>query len=211
MKELSFPLWCIKYGEAVKQCGIDCSIVEEIIDIYTGVANNQNIVGAVRTETDLAMSIGRLYLANEGLCEPLKKLFTRDNCVEGMRSYLAIYQNGTLLQIADEIDDHGGYLNILKGKFDASESTWVWSMDTVNQRINDVILEYQIIRESNHYMTKCSTLRETMQGWREKTSYIRIAYEAGKGHFGEAEKLLSLLLDIRKTGGINRNVTQALL
>ena len=199
IKELAFPLWTLKHGSAIKECGADPTMIGDIIDLYTGVANNQNLAGAARTETDIAMSIGRHFLKNEAIKEALKKLFTRDNCIDGMKAYLAGFDEGILPKLANEIDDHGAYIQVLRDKFDASESTWVWSLDTVNQRIRDVILEYEIISESNRYMTKSNSFRETMKGWREKTNYIRIAFEAGKGHFGAVEKLLSLLLEISKT------------
>ena len=56
------------------------------------------------------------------MIEDLALLVTRNKCNDGMKAYLKQYEDGTLLQLANEVGDGGQFINRLKKKFDADAS-----------------------------------------------------------------------------------------
>lgn len=202
MKELSFPIWCAK--EILPSCDLSVSkaIIEELITAYSGVANNINI-NANKTELDIALDIGKLCIANPKVVDDLVKLLTKENCRKGMLEYLKKYEDGKLVILAEEIDDAGTYINVLKQKFDATEANWVWNIETANKKIQEVILEYSIVAESNKYNTKMNSYEETIQEWCEKLKLVRIPYVAMKNDVDDIKLFLEMLYSLKKSEKIS--------
>jgi len=202
MKTLAFPIWTLKHILADSDLSADTALIEQLIDLYSGIANNQNMFKN-KTDSDIAMSIGKLCIQNPYLARKLKSVLTTENCIEGMKSYLKQFEDGILLRLADEIGDNGKYISVLKSKFDADAANWVWNLETAEQKIKEVILEYQIISKSNKVISKTTSFRGTVHEWCDKCSYIRISYEAGKNYFKNIDtEFLSLLHQIKKSGEI---------
>ena len=201
MKEFSFPIWAIKATLPSIPLKADKAVVEELIDSYCGIANASNI-GKTKTESDIAISIGELILKNPDAKEDIKTLLTKDNCTNGMRAYVQEFAGGELVSLADEIGDNGQYINVLRSKFDADAANWVWNVDTANQKIREVILEYRIIAESNKVISKSVSFSETINEWCEKCGLIRISYSAAKNYLGDVAPLLDMLHLIKKAGTI---------
>ena len=148
LKELTFPIWCLKNNLEVENLRTNEKAVKELIDLYTGIANSDNL-GGKKTENDIAISIGKTVLNNNDLILDLKEIMNKENCSKGMTAFLHTYKDGELIRLADEIGDHGHYLNQLAKKMDADSANWLWSKDLVEKRIDDIIREYQIVKESN--------------------------------------------------------------
>lgn len=201
MKKLSFPIWSLKYVLKDSVFKTNISLVEQLIDLYSGIANSQNMAGG-QTDNDIAMNIGKACIQNTELALDLKSVFTQEKCVEGMKSYLKIFENGKMIQLAEEIGDNGQYINVLKSKFDADAANWVWNQETAEQKIREVILEYQIIAESNKVISKTTSFKNTISEWCDKCSYIRISYPAAKNYLEGIEEFLSMLYSIKKAGMI---------
>jgi hypothetical protein len=123
-------------------------IVAELIDGFSGVANSQNM-GASKTDNDIAQGIGKLLLSHTNLVEDFKPLVNREHCAKGMQEYLHTFEGGTLVKLAEEVGDNGQYINQVRLKFNADAANWVWNLDTAEQKIREVILEYRIIVASN--------------------------------------------------------------
>lgn len=199
MKELSFPIWCSKYALDLITTSTDTDIIKSAIDLYTGLANNNNSSNS-SSDTDAALKIGELGESNELLKDDLKKVFTREICSKGMDKYLHGYRSGMLVELSTEVGDDGQYLNELRKKFDADAANWVWNIDTAQQKIDEVIEEYSIIVESNKLTDKSVSYKETIDNWREKCDYVRIAYDAAKNHLGDLNDAIVLLRDLRRAG-----------
>lgn len=94
-KGFSFPIWVIKYVLDDKTFKTDKDVVSKLIDNYCGIANNKNMEGE-KSDNDIALTIGKLCLDNEGVVDDLKSILTKDNCKSGMLEYLKLYDGGKL-------------------------------------------------------------------------------------------------------------------
>lgn len=199
MKELSFPVWVLKYILDDVELKSGKEKVEELINNYSGIANNNNY-GGTKTDSDIAMTIGKLYIETPGLSDDLAPLVTKDKCSEGMEAYLVKYEDGVLVTLADEVGDGGQYINRLKKKFDADAANWVWNTDTANQKIAEVILEYRIIVASNQILPKNIAFDTTIREWIDKCGFIRISYLYAKNYWDDLTELMELLFNVKKSG-----------
>lgn len=93
----------------------------------------------------------------------LQSLFTKEKCTSGMIAYLDQFKDGELPRLANEIKDNHFYVNALRNKFDADAANWVWNKKTANQKIDEMIVEYKIIAESNKIMS--SQIRILQKRW----------------------------------------------
>lgn len=201
MKEFSFPIWTIKSVLLSMELKTDRAIMEELIDAYCGIANSNNM-GKAKTDSDIALAIGDLSTKNSDAKEDLKTLLTKEKCTEGMRAYVQEFEGGELVSLADEIGDNGQYINVLRSKFDADAANWVWNIETAEQKIREVILEYRIIAESNKVISKNVSFSGTIREWSNKCGLIRISYAAAKNYLGDVAPFLEILHSIKKAGTI---------
>lgn len=206
MKGLTFPIWCLKYILDETQLDSSKEQIVTVIDAYCGIANTANVNKA--TESDLAERIGQLVHANVSVIKDMETLLTNDMCKHGMLAYINTYQNGTLRQLAAEIDDGGAYLDQVKQKFNADAANWVWNSVTADEKISDVILEYRIIAESNKSLPKCVTLRETVNEWNKRSNHIRMPYEVLRKYSGDLEPMLLQLHYMKQTGQLQEQYKQ---
>ena len=130
----------------------------------------------------------------------LKNLLTKENCTEGMKKYLEDFEDGELVKLASEVGDNGQYINVLRSKFDADAANWVWNVDTAEQKIKEVILEYRIIVESNKVIAKNISFANTIKEWCDKCNYIRISFALAKNYFGGLEPFMEMLHNMKKAG-----------
>lgn len=199
MKELSFPIWVLKYVLDSAELKTSKDKAEELINDFSGIANNNNL-GCDKTDSDIAMTIGKLCIDNPGVSDDLAALVTKDKCSDGMKAYLLKYEDGELLRLAENVGDGGQYINRLKKKFDADAANWVWNTDTANQKIDEVILEYRIIVASNKILPKNISFNATVQEWTDKCSLIRISYLYAKNYWEDLSDLMGLLYNVKKSG-----------
>lgn len=200
MKELSFPIWTLKYIVSDKNIKTEVGVVQNVIEQYCGIANNNNVAGVKTTDNDIAYAIGKNAIDNPNLADDLKELLTKENCTEGMKVYLRQFESGELIQLSEDVGDNGQYINVLRKKFDADAANWVWNIDTAESKIREVILEYKIVFESNQIISKTTSFENAIKEWCDKCKYIRIAYVVAKNYLGEAEPILQILHSIKKSG-----------
>lgn len=201
MKKLSFPIWSLKYVLDPSVLKVDPVLVGQLIDLYGGIANSQNLPGG-KSDNDIALEIGKSCIQKPDLAAALKSILTQEKCIDGMKKFLETFEAGTLVLLADEVGDNGQYINVLKSKFDADAANWVWSQETAEQKIREVILEYRIIVESNKVNSKTVSFQNTIGEWCDKCNYIRMSYSAAKGYLNEAGEFFSMLYQIKKAGNI---------
>ena len=199
MKEYSFPIWTLKsiLGEEVLKT--DATVLAEIIDSFCGIANSNNM-GASKSDSDIAMVIGKLAKENPNAADDLKRLLNKKKCTQGMTAYLKTFEDGALVALAEQVGDGGQYINALRKKFDADAANWVWNVETAQQKIREVILEYTIIVESNKVISKSISFEATIREWCDKCGYIRISYAAAKNYLDELGAFLAMLHNLKKAG-----------
>lgn len=199
MKEYSFPIWVLRNIVPTAGLKTDCTTIVELIDNFCGIANSNNS-STRETERDIAIKIGKICLNKPFAAEDLKKLLTRENCTSGMKAYLQEYSGGVLFTLAEEVGDNGQYINVLRKKFDADAANWVWNIETANQKIDEVILEYKIIAESNKVISKNITFDNTIREWSDKCNHIKISYLAAKNYLGDLAPFMEMLYGIKRSG-----------
>lgn len=206
MKKLAFPIWCVKSILEKTETKSSKEALATVIDCYCGIANTANSIKA--TESDLAETIGHLIKENPTIVADLSVLITNEKCRDGMLAYIDAYQGGELRRIASSINDNGAYLDQVKNKFSADAANWVWSSETADEKIADVILEYRIIAESNKSLPPCTSLREVVSTWNSRTNNIKIAYEAVKKTAGDLSNFLQELYHMKQSGNLTEGNKQ---
>ena len=202
MKEFNFPIWTLKSIIANENTQTDKVVLSQVIDSYSRIANN-SITGAGSTsDSDIAYEIGKLCRNNKNVAVDLKSLLCKEKCTEGMDAYLHEFENGELISLAEAIGDNGQYINVLRRKFDADAANWVWNVETVQQKIREVILEYRIVEASNKVVSKSTSFDNTVREWNDKCQYIRVSYPAAKNYLDDFGNLLEYLYNIKKSGVI---------
>ena len=199
MKEYSFPIWTLKKIISDASLKTESKVIYDLIDNYCGIANSNNIGGS-KTDNSIALEIGALCMKYSDAPVDLKNLLTKENCTEGMKKYLEDFEDGELVKLASEVGDNGQYINVLRSKFDADAANWVWNVDTAEQKIKEVILEYRIIVESNKVIAKNISFANTIREWCDKCNYIRISFALAKNHFGGLEPFMEMLHNLKKAG-----------
>jgi len=199
MNSFKFPIWTLKYCEFSSISLREK--VEQLIDLYVELANNST---SVRTETDIALDIGRLYRENNKLNVDIKGLLTKDKCVEGMHNYLKSYEGGKLIRLASQLNDSGSYINEINKKF-SEASNWVWNKKTVDEKIDETIVEYEIVCESNSFITKTVTYLDCISEWKKKCEMFKVAFQAVKNDVKDLRDFLEILYQLKKNGYIYDN------
>lgn len=200
MKNLEFPIWCVKYALSDIEHAAPTEKLAAVIDDYCSIANTGN--GNRGNESEVASDIGKTVIAIPAIADDLARVLTNENCIKGMLAYIDQFQEGILRQLAVQIGDNGAYLGEVKKKFSSAEANWVWSADTANDKIKEVILDYQIIVESNKILPKCMSIQDVVNGWNEKTNNIRISYEAVKRSVGDLAPFLEILHSIKQNNSL---------
>lgn len=109
MKQLTFPIWCVKSLLATENLSSSIEDISEVIDCYCGIANTANSTKS--SESDLADAIGRKINENPNIVDDLTKLITNEKCKAGMLVYIRNYRSGLLETLALEVDDNGAYID----------------------------------------------------------------------------------------------------
>ena len=206
MKNLVFPIWTLKYILEVTPLESSVEQITDVIDSYCGIANTANSIRS--TESELAEYIGSLVKENSAITADLSKLLNNDMCRKGMVAYIAQFRGGLLQKLATEIKDNGAYLDQVKQKFNVDAANWVWNTETADERIADVILEYQIILESNKSLPHCTNLRDVISEWSKRTNNIKIPYDILKRYVGDFRTFLEQLYYIRQSGQLQEQNKQ---
>ena len=201
MKELSFPIWVLQYILDEENLSTDKHTISTLIENYSYIANNNNS-HVNKTDSDIALEIGKICIKNPKAVNDLQSLLSKEKCTSGMIAYLAQFKDGELPRLAASIKDNHFYINALRNKFDADAANWVWNKETANQKIEEIIVEYKIVDESNKLMSSQNTnFSRTLAEWSEKCNYIRISYPMCKEKLGNAAELFNILYELRKNGG----------
>ena len=207
MKALTFPIWCLKSVLDTVQLNSSADDIADIINAYCGIANTANY--SKETESGLAEQIGRMVKAAPTITADLERLLTNEMCRTGMLSYIDAFSGGILKTLATDIGDNGAYLDRVKQKFSADAANWVWSRETADERIADVILEYRIIAESNKSLPKCVSVRDVAQEWSKRTNNICMPFDVLKKYTGDMTGLLQQLYYIKQSGQLQEQYKKA--
>ena len=204
MKILAFPIWALNSILDDESLLCDKEVISELLNLYCGIANNDQDESG-KSDSDIAIEIGKICINYPDAVKDLSSLLTKEKCTSGMTAYLKEYKDGELLSLADCVHDGGQYINAVRSKFDADAANWVWKKDTVDRKIDEVICEYNIIKETSVLFSSCKSYDEALRMWSDKCNNMRLSYQAIKNDVGDLDNLLSKLNNLRKEGKIQES------
>lgn len=202
IRKIDLPLWSV-IMVLNKNKPADYAVMVKLIDLYCSLANNS---GSGKTDTDIATEIGTIYLQHPGVADNVKKFVNYEYCKIGMNIYLNEYNSGELKKLADEINCENTMLAHLKSKVTV-DSSWLWQNDTINAKIDDLIIEYKIVLISNRFIMKTTSYKETLLAWADKMNHFKLPYEGVINDVDSLKVLFECLYNIFTTktiGDANR-------
>ena len=184
MKELGYPVWCLEE--------VDTNGVYDIVKKYLLLiqAKESSKVHAIANE------IGDIAMQRPTIAEKLKDLLTLDNCKQGMKSYIARFENGKLLSLAKEIGATDFVLNDIKQLFSVEYSA-LWEGSTGEDEIRKLIVRYEVIKYSNMLLNvSTSNIDAAFNEWRNTLRFIGFSCEAARSKKPVLDKVLYYLFKI---------------
>jgi hypothetical protein len=192
-KSFGLPFWVLKE----KASGIEVDFITEFVKLL-------NPEEGTNTST-VSGNIGKLVESDEALVSKLKALIITENFDSAMISYLTIFEDGKLLELAKEIRvPHDKVVSDIKRHFgDETEGLWLWNKETGEGQIRKVIREYEFIKKSNELLVKDNqSINSALLAWQEKLKFIKISHEVAK----ENPKFVSfipMMYNVAKGSGDN--------
>jgi len=181
MKTLGFPIWCLREVVDGMSFSVSKNIIRDLITKYVGVANIENYGDGNAKEAQLVKEIGAIFIKNPSAIDDMASLVKRENCLKGMKNYIAAYRGGELVTLSGQISAGEKYLESLQEKFDRVDAAnWAWNQETADGRIDDVITEYKIIQLSRNYGVSATSFNALISAWSDKLKQCRISYDAAK-------------------------------
>lgn len=210
MRELSFPIWTLDYIIEGESIDTDVEVVKRLVELYGFLANNVKEETDM-SENDIAIEIGKISLKNASAMSDLEKLFTAEKCQIGIKAFLDVYKDGELIKLANAVNDGNQYINVLRSKFAVDAANWVWRKGTAEAVIDSVILEYQIIEESNKCVGTSKSYKDALRAWSGKANNMRLSFSAIKNDVDDLDVLLGYIYEICTTDQLQEQHKQAFL
>lgn len=210
MRELSFPIWTLDYIIEGESIDTDVEVVKRLVELYGFLANNVKEETDM-SENDIAIEIGKISLKNASAMSDLEKLFTAEKCQIGIKAFLDVYKDGELIKLANAVNDGNQYINVLRSKFAVDAANWVWRKGTAEAVIDSVILEYQIIEESNKCVGTNKSYKDALRAWSGKANNMRLSFSAIKNDVDDLDVLLGYIYEICTTDQLQEQHKQAFL
>ena len=170
-KSFGLPFWVLKE----KASGIEVDFITEFVKLL-------NPEQGINTST-ISGNIGKLVENDDALVEKLKSLIKTENFDDAMISYLAVFEDGKLLDLSKNIKATNEIvINDIKKHFgDDTEGLWLWNKETGEGQIRKVIREYEFVKETNMLLIKeTSSIAAALSAWQEKMRFVKISHEIAK-------------------------------
>jgi hypothetical protein len=203
MKTLGFPIWCLSEVVDGLSFSVSKEIIRDLIAKYVGVANIENYSNGNTREAQLVKEIGSTFIKYPDAISDMAALVNRENCLKGMRNYVASYKGGELVTLSRQIGAGDNYLENLQEKYDKVDAAnWAWNKETADGIIDDVIIECRIVNLSRSYGVNAISFCNLKSAWSDKLKQCRISYDAVKNKEVEENQLFELMVALRKTENI---------
>lgn len=185
MQSFGYPTWSLEY--------VDDSGIYDIVKKYIALVQSDG-----KVTHNIAIEIGNIFMNKPTLIDSLKMLLTADKCREGMTAFLGQYREGKLMSLSEEIGANDIVLSDVRKLFSVKHSA-MWVEDTGKTEIDRLIIEYDVIKQTNSILNVvCNTREKAFDAWREVLKFVGFSCDALKAKRPTLEKLLSYLLKIMK-------------
>ena len=183
LRKLRMPLWFVNNILPELNTKSDAQALEKAIDALNRLSRDD----------DAVIQIGSLALSSRFLAEDLALTLTEANCRTGLLSYIEKFHDGVLPNLAAKIQDDGAYVT----KFINAAHNFS-SPEKLDEKINALILEYEIVEESNKSLPKSHSLSETVALWISRINNLKISFEAARSYASGFMPLLEILYEITR-------------
>ncbi len=183
MRKLGLPVWCLA---EVDDCGI-----YDIIQRYIQLVQKEG-----HEAHKIAVEIGKVATFKTTLPTNLAILITEENCREGMREFLASFEEGKVLSLAAEIGAGGNVLADIRALF-AVKHSCLWDKPTGEDEIRKLLTEYGIVKKSNILLNVIANSRvEAFKKWRERLKFTGLSCETLRAKFPMLANIFNILLKL---------------
>ncbi len=183
MQSFGYPTWSLEY--------VDDIGIYDIVKKYITLVQSDG-----KVTHNIAIEIGNIFMNKLTLIDGLKMLLTADKCRDGMTAFLGQYREGKLMSLAEEIGAKDIVLSDVRKLFSVKHSA-MWVEDTGKTEIDRLIVEYDIIKQTNSILNVvCNTREKAFDAWREVLKFVGFSCDALKAKRPTLEKILSYLLKI---------------
>ncbi len=189
MQALGLPIWSL---EEIDTFGA-YDVVKMYIDLVQKEGNEAH---------KIAITIGGISINRPSLGDQLKELITIENCQKGMRSFLNVFENRRLLDLANEIGANDSLLKDISKLFEVQYSS-LWNIETGKDQIRTLIVDYSFVKYTNEILgTYDSSKSKAFDSWFEKLKFTMCTCESLQVKYPELAKCLELMLKIYKNEDI---------
>ncbi|MBF0234718.1 MAG: hypothetical protein HQK65_17000, partial [Desulfamplus sp.] len=183
MRGLGLPVWCL--------ADVDDHGVYDIVQKYIELAQLEGSAAHKK-----ALEIGKAANVKPTLAEHLQALITKENCQNGMRTFLTSFEGGEILSLAAEIGANDNVLADIRALFEVKHSC-LWDRQIGEDEIRKLLTDYGIVKKSNILLNVTAHSRsQAFKEWRERLKFIGISCEALRAKFPALSKALDTLLKI---------------
>ena len=183
MRDLSYPVWCLE--------DMDTAGVFDLVKLYIKLVQSKG-----DKAHDVANEIGKIAIQRPSSAQNLKALLTLDNCKKGMHIFLERFENGKLLNVAEEINAEDSVLSDIKKLFNVQYSA-LWIGSTGEDEIRKLITEYEVVKSTNIFLNVTVRSKEAaFKTWRETLKFIGFSCESIKAKKPALDKFFYNLLRI---------------
>lgn len=183
MRDLSYPVWCLE--------DMDTAGVFDLVKLYIKLVQSKG-----DKAHDVANEIGKIAIQRPSSAQKLKALLTLDNCKKGMHIFLERFENGKLLNVAEEINAEDSVLSDIKKLFNVQYSA-LWIGSTGEDEIRKLITEYEVVKSTNIFLNVTVRSKEAaFKTWRETLKFIGFSCESIKAKKPALDKFFYNLLRI---------------
>lgn len=176
MNNLGLPVWCL--------AEVDERGVYHVVQRYIELVQKEG-----KEAHNKALEIGESAIGNPALLEDLVALLTAGKCQEGMRRFLASFEEGRIPTLAQEIGAAENVLPDIHALFSVKHSC-LWNQETGEEEIRKLLTEYGVVKESNILLNAFAHSRkEVFKKWRERLQFLHISCEALRGQFPSLGKV----------------------
>ena len=141
---------------------------------------------------------GRIAQSKPGLADDLRTLLSKEQCQNGMRAFLQRFEDGRILQLAQEIGAEISVIADIRELFSVKHAS-LWDRETGENEIRKLVTDYGFAKATGKILNTVAQSRPAAaKAWQERLQLFRISGEALKLKRPDLADILDGLLKIDK-------------
>ena len=168
MQDLQYPVWCLKE--------LDSDNVYDVVEMFIDLIQTDNS----NKMHELANRIGVVSKQKANLASNMAKLLTKENCYNGMLSFVEQFADGYLMSLAKSIGNVDSLMMRVKELYKIEYSA-LWREDTGVDQLQTLISEFEMIKYTNDLLNiHVDSVKKIYDKWQEKLKFTPYPCDAIK-------------------------------